>query len=111
MGSTTNLLEQGDKFTTRDGQDLEVVRDFGLYVVGVGKSISPEANGRSVFQIVHKTWGVVEEEASMLPTALIHAYQFNSAVRNDNWEDRLNQGQGRVMQPQEAGKISVPSKH
>lgn len=66
------------------------IRDFGLYRVVVANSTVEEMRGRVVYAVINNDTGVVEEECSVLPQALLHAGQFNKEMKNDQWEQRLN---------------------
>lgn len=67
-----------------------VIRDFGAYRVVVGNSTVEEMKGRVVYAVINNDTGVVEEECSVLPQALLHAGQFQKEMQNDRWEQRLN---------------------
>lgn len=67
-----------------------VIRDFGLYRVVVANSTVEEMKGRVVYAVINNDTGVVEEECSVLPQALLHAGQFQKEMQNDRWENRLN---------------------
>lgn len=67
-----------------------VIKDFGLYRVVVAKSTVEEMKGRIVYAVINNDTGVIEEECSVLPQALLHAGQFAKEMRNDGWERRLN---------------------
>lgn len=67
-----------------------IIKDFGHYRVQVQESSVEEMKGRIVYAVINNTYGVVEEECSVLPQALLHAGQFNKEMTNDHWEQRLN---------------------
>lgn len=77
-----------------------VIKDFGNYRVIVDHSTVAEMNQRMVYAVINNKTGIIEEECSVLPQALLHAGQFNKEMTNDHWEERLNPPQGnRMMVP------------
>ncbi len=67
-----------------------VIKDFGNYRVVVARSTVEEMKGRIVYAVINNIYGVIEEECSVLPQALLHAGQFNKEMTNDAWQERLN---------------------
>lgn len=66
-----------------------VIKDFGNYRVVVTHSTVEEMKGRVVYAVINNVYGVIEEECSVLPQALLHATQFNKEMTNDHWQERL----------------------
>lgn len=67
-----------------------VIHDFGNYRVIVDLSTVEEMKGRMVYAVINNNTGIIEEECSVLPQALLHAGQFNKEMTNDAWQARLN---------------------
>lgn len=67
-----------------------VIKDFGNYRVVVDRSTVEEMKGRMVYAVINNNTGIIEEECSVLPQALLHAGQFNKEMTNEHWMERLN---------------------
>lgn len=86
-----------------------IIKDFGNYRVVVARSTVEEMKGRIVYAVINNIYGVVEEECSVLPQALLHAGQFNKEMTNDHWQERLNPT--GMMMPTGAQVIPQGRKH
>jgi len=88
-GNEVQVIEKVEAPVYNDPQVGRVIRDFGLYRVVVDNSTVEEMKGRVVYAVINNDTGVIEEECSVLPQALLHAGQFNKEMLNDRWKDRL----------------------
>ena len=72
--------EAAETQESRKDREVEAIRVSDDYFICVGKSVNAFAGDSLCYHIINRTYGVVEDEISSLPVAIVHLKQIQGLL-------------------------------